>query len=357
MNIIAILKSYVPLLLLIVVFSQSWVTSVVASEQTQKLKILNWAEYLDPDLVKEFEHQFNVKVIENYFETDSDRDAIFVRTDGSGYDLAIIDGSSLKFYRQQGWLAPLKESRLDNLQHIDPRWKNAFVEASDYAVPYFWGTLGIAYRADLVPEPITHWRQLLQPPEALRGRITMIGDNRELFVAALAALGYSVNSTRSQELAAAETLLLAQKPYVRGYSYVALTQESELVTGAIAATMAYSGDTLMLQELHESIKYALPEEGSILWVDYLAVMASSDKKELAMDFINFLNKPENAARLAQFVYYATPNKAAEKLLPKEFLADPVIYPPQVQLDRSEFLMDLTPRAMRKYTNAYFNVMR
>ena len=343
----------------LLVFAFLWLLliNVAMANQQRELTLLNWSEYLDPELISEFEQRFNTKLREVYFETDSERDAMLVDADGIGYDLAIIDGSSLSTYRARGWLAPLDEAQMPNLRFVNPRWQREREAAIGYAVPYFWGTLGIAYRADLVPEPITRWQQLLQPTPALQGKIVMIADNRELVTAALLALGHPVNTTDRKALTQAEAVLLAQKPFVKNYDYIALTEESSLVTGDIVATMAYSGDALVIQEYNENIVYVVPEEGSVLWVDYLAVMASSPNKDLAMAFINFLNEPEKAAQLAQYVHYATPNSGAEALLPDEFQADLVIYPPATQLARSQAFADLPPRVMKTYSSIFAQVIR
>ena len=174
----------------------------------------------------------------------------------------------------------------------------------------------------------------------------MMDYGRDIMGAALKALGYSMNTSDQNEIVEAEQLLRQQKPYVQSYSYISLSEESALVTGDVWASMMYSGDALMLQEHDENIVYVLPEEGGNIWVDYLAVTQGSNKKELAMQFINFLNEPEVAARVAEFVYYATPNKAAEQYLPKEYFEDPIIYPSEEQLSRSEFHRPLAPRAQR-----------
>ena len=113
-------------------------------------------------------------------------------------------------------------------------------------------------------------------------------------------------------------------------------------------TLAYNGDALVIKEFEPNIEFVIPKEGSMLWVDYLAVMQSSRKKDLAYDFINFLNEPENATKLALYTYYATPHIAAAKQLPKEYLEDPTIYPPQYVLEKSETEAPLTPRALKEY---------
>jgi spermidine/putrescine transport system substrate-binding protein len=217
--------------------------------------------------------------------------------------------------------------------------------------------MGIAYRRDLVKTPPESWMYILKPGEDLRGKIGMIETSRDVLGMALKALGYSANSEQSSEIREAEQLLVAQKPYVKSYNYLALDEDSALVSGDVVAAMMYSGDALMVQEYHPEIDYVVPKEGGNLWVDYLTVLESSRNKPLAWEFLNFLNEPENAAQLAQYVYYATPNKAAEKLLPDDFLENPVVYPPASVLTGSEFYKPLSPNAVRRRNTAFSRIMQ
>lgn len=324
---------------------------------TRELVLLNWSEYLDPDLIAKFEQRYNVKFREVYFESDDLRDDMMLETDGRGYDLVLVNGISVDVYRKRGWLSPINAAQAPNLRHIENHWLDAFPGLRAYAVPYFWGTMGIAYRKDLVQTPLTSWMDLLQPASYLQGKIGMIESSRDALGMALKALGYSANSTDAKQIEAAQQLLLKQKPHVKTYTYIALGEESALVSGDIIAAMLFSGDALMVQEYHEEIDYVVPVEGGNIWVDYLVVLEDSKNKDLAHAFINFINEPENARQLAEFVYYATPNKAAEKLLPAEFLEDPVIYPSQTVLDKSEFYKPLPPRVMKQRNNAFSRVMQ
>lgn len=224
-------------------------------------------------------------------------------------------------------------------------------------MPHFWGTVGIAYRADLVDRAPSSWMDLFQPSESLRGRIGMVETSRDVFGMALKALGHSANSIDPAAIREAEQLLLAQKPFVKSYNYIMLDADSALVTGDIAMTMIYSGDALMVQEHSDNIEYVVPREGGNLWVDYLVVMNQSRNKDLARAFINFLNEPEHAAQLAQFVYYATPNKAAEKLLPGEFLDNEVIYPTDTVLAKSEAYEPIPPRVQGKHATVFAHLIR
>lgn len=336
-----------------------WLSSAQAAEDkpTQELVVLNWADYLDPELVVEFEKAFNTKVREVYFETDNERDKLLLQSGGKGYDVAILDGTAIEKYQKRGWLAKIDEARIPNLRHIYDRWRSAHNQASDYAVPYFWGTTGIAYRSDLIDTEITSWMDLFKPPEAAKGRIAMIGDPRELTTPALLALGFSPNTGDPAELEAARALLLEQKPHVRSYTYVSMEEDSSLVTGEVTMAIMWSGDALVVQEHNENITYVVPKEGTLLWVDYLGILEGSQKKELAEAFINFMNEPKAAARQAEFVYYPSPNKAAEALLPAEFLADEIIYPPEAVLDRSSFYKAVPAVFWKRYATIYSEVTR
>ena len=329
------------LLLFILVSSPAYAESV-----SGELVLLNWSEYLDPDLVEKFEQLHNVKIREIYFESDDLRDEMLVETNGMGYDLALVNGAMVGPYRKRGWLATASEKQIPNLKHIDEYWLKAFKGVEGFAVPYFWGTLGIAYRADLVGSPPDSWMDLYKPVEQVRGKISMLDSQRDALGMALKALGYSANSTDSRQISEATELLLAQKPHVKSYTYLVLDENSAIVKGEVAMAMMFSGDALMLQEHHDEIQYVVPREGGNIWADYLVVMQGSKNKDLAYAFIDFLNQPEYAAQLAEYVYYASPNKAAEKLLPGDFLEDPVIYPSEEILSRSEAYKPLPPRAMK-----------
>lgn len=327
-----------------------------ATEEKSELVFLNWDKYIDPELVKAFEAKFHVKLKPVYFETDETRTELLLTTDGKGYDVAIVADSHIASYVKRGWLAPIEKSKLPNLRHVDSQWLESLGQTKRYVVPYLWGTLGIVHRKDLIKEEITSWKQLYQPSSAFQGKIVMINDSGELIGLALKSLGYSPNSSKKKELDAAKKLLLAQKPYVRAYEYPDMGKDSKLVTGEIWMAMMYNGDALALKDEHPQIVFTVPEEGSMLWCDYLVVMAGSQKKKLAMDFINFLTEPQNAARLSEYLQFASPNKSAEKLLPKEHLKNPLIYPTPAVLANSELFKTKKARVRKKWNAIYSKVI-
>lgn len=323
----------------------------------QELTFLNWADYIAPEIVDKFEKKFNAKVRIITFESDDIRTQMILSTGGENFDVVLVDGNSLEAYTRRKWLTPIDKNSIPHLKEIHPRWQNAYTGSAEFAVPYFWGTTGIAYRSDLVKTPITKWMQIYKPAKELQGKILMLPQSRELIDITLKTLGYSVNSTDNNAYKQARTLLKSQKPHVKKYDIPAVHEGSALINGSIVAAMTYNGDALMLNDINENIVYTTPDEGGVLWVDYLAVPAKSRKKKLAWEFINFLNEPEIAAESAQYAYYASPNLAAEKLLPKEFLEDPKIYPSNEILQRYEIEEKLPPRIQQLRSSIFSEITR
>jgi spermidine/putrescine transport system substrate-binding protein len=163
---------------------------------------------------------------------------------------------------------------------------------------------------------------------------------------ALKSLGFSSNSEDEHALSRVRELLRAQKPHVHSSKYLSMDESSLLVKGEVIAAMAYNGDALMMAEYNDHIRYVIPEEGGEIWIDYFVIANHATNPDLAHTFLNFINEPANAARMATFVYYATPNLAAEKLLDEDFLNNPIIYPQPNSLQNSELYAPRSPRSQR-----------
>jgi spermidine/putrescine transport system substrate-binding protein len=338
---------------LVVILLPLWpMPSLAGGATSNELVILNWADYIDPAVIAEFEAKHHAKVHVVNFEDDDNRDQLLLATNGAGYDLVLVNETHVGLYRAHGWLAKLGSAQVPNLKYIDSTWMDKARDANGYALPYFWGTLGIAYRRDLVRNPPQHWTDLFVPSADLRGRVAMLSSQRELLGVALKAAGHSLNSVERSEIDAAMTLLLAQKPAVRAYQQALLNEKSELVTGDVSMRMMFNGDALLLRKFNDNIDYLVPPEGTGLWVDFLTVMANAPNPKLAYAFLDFLNEPAIAARNAAFVNFATPNQAAARLMPAAYRGNPSIYPPAKTLANSELFAPLPPRAL-SYRNSQF----
>ncbi len=329
-----------------------------AVAEPRQLTLLNWSEYLPEALVRGFESSHGVTVRQVYFETDDHRDRIMVQSNGRGFDLALINGVQVGAYRRQGWLARLDTARMPNLANLHAWAVDAYPEARGVAVPFTWGTIGIAYRRDLVSTPLMHWRDIFVPQRSLSGSILMIDNARETVAVALKALGHPADSDDLEAIRSAGALLLEQRRHVWRYGYMTIhTDDAPLITGRVRAAVAYSGDGVVLSERDARIVYVVPEEGSLLWMDFLAVLSAAPEPELAEAFIDYLLGAGQAAAVASYSRYATPNRAAEDLLPDAFLGDPRIYPPLPVRERSEWLRESSRPDAQRLRNQVFAAAR
>ena len=275
-----------------------------------------------------------------------------MRGKGKGFDVFMINGNDVVPYAKRGWIVPLGEEKVPNLAQVDARWKTAWPETEQYAVPYLWGTLGIIYRSDLIKDDITSWKQFYNPKEAWRGKIMLVDIHRLGIGMALKSLGYSLNSEDPAQVDEAIELVKRQKPYVQTYGYLKTDADSGIVSGETWMGQTWNGDALLLQKRNPAIRYVVPKEGGEIWMDYMVVSAFSEHKQLACDFVNYLIEASNSARAAEELEFASPNKEARKLLPKELLDNRTIYPSEELLEASETVKNINPRIKRKMIEAW-----
>jgi len=271
-------------------------------------------------------------------------------------DLVLVGDKEFGLYRKRGWLAKLDSKMAPNLNQIDKSAFERFPDAVGYGAPYLWGTTGIVYRKDLVKEPITRWMQIFDPAPELHGLIDMQSDPRELTAVALIALGYSPNTHDAAAYEAVNKLLVKQKPHVREYGTLSLEESSPLVKGEAVVAPAFNGDALTLQGFESNLEYVVPEEGGGFWMDFFVVMRLAPHPELAHRFLDYINAPANAAKNAQYLSYATPNKGALAQLPADFRDNRAVFPDEETLKRCHTIESLPSWVKRQMENVAGDVL-
>ncbi|WP_232789642.1 polyamine ABC transporter substrate-binding protein [Streptomyces jeddahensis] len=263
----------------------------------------------------------------------------------SGIDVAFVSGQYAQALNEAGLLEPIHADLIPNLKNLYPEaQKLAYDKGNTFSVPYTWGTTGICYRTDLVKQPPTSWNDLLNPPPALKKKVTMMTTERWLALPALKALGHSVNTTSDQELDAARTLLLKAKKNLLAYDDT--TFGDRLTKGESAMAEAWDG---WCPTSDPKIEFTVPKEGSDLWVDTMVVLKSSKNKEAAHALINYILDPEIHSWAAENILYKVPNKAAmEQLDPKVLEANAPLRMTPAELLKGESIVDVG-EAATKYT--------
>ena len=321
-------------------------------KMAKELYLYNWAEYIDPQVLEDFEAEFDVQVVEDTFANNEELLAK-LQAGAVGYDLIVPSDYMVEIMIEEGMLAELDHENLTNLGNLDAKFAEPpYDPGLVYCVPYLWGTTGIGYNDDMFDDPPDSWAYLFDPDlvSEYAGQITMLNDVRESMGAALKDLGYSLNSTNQAELEEARDLLIQQKAWI--YAYDAEQYEDLLSADETVVAHSWSGDVFMVAEEDERLWYAIPEEGGVIWADNLCIPESAPNKYTAEAFINYLLRPEVAAANSNFTWYASPNAKATDLIDEEILEEPAIYPPPEVMVKLEWLEDVgeaTPIYERLWT--------
>lgn len=304
-----------------------------AKEGDRTLTVFNYGEYMDPDVIAEFEEETGITVL--YEEAVTPEEMYSKYSAGViDYDLVCTTDYMIKKLMEDGELQEIDFDSMENASNIgDDYWEfaKAFDPENKYSMPYFWGTVGILYDTTRVTEPVTSWDVLFNGDYA--GEIIMQDSMRDTFMVALKYLGYSMNTTDENELQEALELLKAQKPDVQAY----LVDEvrDEIVAGNAIMGVIYSGEAYLGHEYNEDLAYVVPEEGSNIWMDSWAITKKCTDKEAAEQFLDFINRGDMAYKNFEYIYYSTPNEAAVDLMDEEFKNNEMIIPDMTSLQNCE----------------------
>lgn len=318
------------------------------------LNVYNWSDYIAEGTIINFEKEFGVKVI---YDTYADNEELLakIKSGAAGYDVIFPSDYMVKTMIKLDLLAPLNMKNIKNFEYIAEKFKNPAYDAGlpdkRHAIPYLWGTTGIGYDSAKIREEITGWQDSLWNPK-YKGLMAMLNDMRETMGAALKLLGYSVNTTKNEELDAARKKLLEQKPLLK--TYTSTENKRYLATGEVWIAHIFSGDLKIAQKDNQDLSYIIPKEGGTVWADNMCIPKNAPHKYTAEVFINYLLRPIVIADIANYVYQACPNEAAKPYINQTLLSDPSVYPADEVLQKLEFIEDLG-LATEKYDRIWTEV--
>lgn len=322
----------------------------------EPLRLLNWDDYLSAHVVEQWQQRGHT--LETVlFDNDSKRDEILLKSKAQSIDLAVVDETVAALFGEQGRLLALTTDNLPSLANIEPFWRE---RCGKYAAPYFWGTLGLAYRTDKLAKAPDSWLDILEPAPELRGHIGMMNDYTDMLAPGLFSAGFSLNTESQSELKTVFTQLQRQAPHVLTYTYPISFLTNNPRAEDLHMAVVYGGDQSSMNQIAGAPgrwRYVVPKEGTVLWVDCMAIPASSERKGQALAFLNFINSPEIAARNAQDIEIATPNVKARAHLSDALKSNTEIYPAKAVIERSELYSPLSRENIKlrlRITNAVVN---
>ena len=313
------------------------------------ITVYNWGEYIDPDLLKQFEQETGIKVI---YETFDSNEGMMgkVEQGGTAYDISMPSEYMIEMMAEKDLLLPIDYDKIPNVKNIDPYFLDLpFDPDNKYSLPYFWGTLGIAFNPTLLDgQTFESWDNLWDP--SLRQQVVLVDSARESIGMSLNSLGYSLNSTNLDELRQATDKLKELSPNVKAVIGDEVTQL--MVNEEAAISLTWSGQAADMMYENEDIDYIVPEEGSNLWFDNMVIPRTASNIDGAHAFINFMLDAEVAAQNADYVGYSTPNLAALDFMDPEVTGDERFYPDEETRGHLEVYRNLGLEMLGQY-NEFF----
>lgn len=316
----------------------------------EELAVYAWSGELPDEIVKAFEKETGITV---RFDTFDSNETLIAKLSagGAGYDVVNPSQYAVQILAKQGLIVPLDHAKIPNLAGLSETFKAvSYDPGNKVSVPYVWGTTGLAYNTDCVSASVTSWKAMWDP--AYKGRIYMLDNMLAAYIAGLQVNGFPANSTNPDEIAKATQSLIDQKPLLGGYNS---TNFADLVSSGEACIVeAWSGNVLQVMKDNPKVKYVLPEEGGTMWVDGYAVAKDAPNPQAAYKFIDFLLRPEIAAKTTELAQLATSVEASKALLPAETAGNTAIFPPAESLAKADFILDLGP-ATKLYQDGWTKV--
>ena len=321
--------------------------------------VYNAGEYIDPEVPKLFEEETGIKVIYDTFETNEEMYPV-IQAGGVVYDAVCPSDYMIEKMMQNHLLQEVDFNNVPNIKEIGKDYMKMceqFDPGNKYVVPYTTGTVGILYNKKMldklgVPYP-TKWEDLWNPK--LKGEILMQDSVRDAFMVALKKEGHSMNTVSDAELDEALQDLIKQKPLVQ--AYVVDQVRDKMIGEEAAVGVIYSGEILYVQgELEGTdveIDYAIPEEGTNVWFDGWVIPWNAKHKENAEKWMNFLCRPDIAAKNFEYITYPTPNVGALALLDKSYTENKAVFPDMKEvLKKGEVYTYLGEENEAKYNNRW-----
>jgi putrescine transport system substrate-binding protein len=332
------------------------------------LNLFIWNDYIDPALVEEFTKETGITVVSANYDSNESMETPLM-TGGSGYDLAVPSNHSVERLIVAGALQEIDRSKLTNYQNLWP-YVNQKMETYDpglkYSVPYMWGTVGIGYNVDAVakrlPGETVGWQTVLDPAKLAKFKdcgVLFLDSAEDMFPPILAYLGKDPNSKNAEDFKAAADHLLKLRGSVRKFDTAG--QIDGLATGDVCITVGYSGDTLQAKTKGAegkpavNVDYALPAAGGQLWFDNMVIPKGAANAEAAHKFLDFLLRPDIAARNTNYIQYANANLASQGQIDQAIRGNPNVYPTEELREKLYLVTKKDPELQRRVTREWQRV--
>ncbi|MFP4262840.1 MAG: ABC transporter substrate-binding protein [Halomonas sp.] len=332
--------------------------SVQAEED--KLYLFNWTEYMDPEIIEAFEEEYDVEVVQNYFNSLPEMLSKLQAGGVSQYDIIVPSNYYIPRLIETGLVQKLDKSKLANLDNVMEQFQDPDYDPdAEYSAPYQWGTTAVVYNTETFPDAPKSWSLLFDPETNPDHPFALMGDGQVTMGAACAYLGHGYDCTDPEAWKEAARLLIETKRRDNFSGFNDGTPAlQELARGVIRTGVSYNGDYLYFKdedpETFETLDFMIPDEGAEMWVDAMMITSEAPNPDLAHKFIDFILDAEVGAQLSNYNYYASPNAAAEPHL-DEVLTEPPVTPSDEDMERLRFTPSLEGEALQTFQELWSEV--
>jgi spermidine/putrescine transport system substrate-binding protein len=312
---------------------------------TNKITLLTWPDYINPQTLQQFEAEFDVRVVLDIVPSAVEL-MEQMQTQNPGVDVLVPPDYAVRELNAQGRLLTIDPSQLPNLEHLEPRFTRgrAHDPESLVSVVKDWGTTGFMYRTDMIHEAPELWADFWRLADEVSGCVTVLDSPGEVIGAALKMRGHSYNASSPDTLAVAREDLLKLKLHLFAFE---TNYKPLLSSGKVSLSLGWNGDAAALIAQGVPLRYVIPNEGSQIWEDDWAIAVDAPNPDLAHAFLNFVLRPDIAAQEARYTRYATGNRSAWKLLDGTMQNDPSTYPSQELLAKLEAGMPIDAEGQKR----------
>ncbi len=320
----------------------------VSNSANDVVNVYNWGEYIDPELITEFEEESGYRVEYELFDSN---EAMYtkIKSEAGDYDVVVPSEYMVSKMMKEDLLLPIDKESVSNFKNVDENYLDPeFDPGNIYSAPYFWGTVGVVFNPTMTDLTFESWEDLWDP--SLENNVLLVDGAREMIGVGLNSLGYSLNTDNEIELRMAQKKLFELKNNVRG-----IIGDEVLVLmpqGEAAAAVTWSGSAADMMWENEDLDYSVPKEGSNIWIDSMVIPKTCNNYEGANAFIQFMLEPEHMAQNADYVGYSTAMKNPGDYLDAEVVEDERFYPSQEMIDKLEYYEDLEPELLQYYNDLF-----
>ncbi|ULO20591.1 MULTISPECIES: polyamine ABC transporter substrate-binding protein [Sulfitobacter] len=343
---------------------------IATSALGEEVRVYNWSDYIDEDLLQKFEKETGIDLIYDVFDSNEVLETKML-AGGSGYDVVVPTGTFLERQITAGVFQKLDKDKLPNITNmwdvIEDR-VSKYDPGNEYAVNYMWGTTGLGVNMTKVKEvlgedaPVDSLDLVFKPEnmeKLAECGVHFLDAPTEMIPAALKFLGEEPQSQDPDVIAKAEPVLTAVAPHVQKFhssEYI-----NALANGDICVAFGWSGDILQSRDRAAEadngveIAYYAPKEGALMWFDNMAIPADAPNPDGAHKFLNFMMDAKNMAAASNYVYYANGNKASQEFLAEDVIGDTAIYPDEATLENLYTISSYSPKVQRVITRMWTKI--